>query len=155
MKMPTLEAKQVAIRRNVLVTFWGVIIGLFFGVPPAWGAHDIGLPWAPYGIAVIVMSLVAGLLIAFTVDILIPRGRTSSGHHPPASNRSNPIRERLAEEKACLDRMDARHEYRAGERIVWNELLDLELQDIDEQVKRICSDKSLESDKLRHQGGSS
>lgn len=54
--------------------------------------------------------------------------------------------QRLAEEKACLEHLDAERAYRGDsgfgkateDRIVWRELLDLELQDIDEQVRRIC-----------------
>ena len=54
--------------------------------------------------------------------------------------------QRLAEEKACLEHLDAERAYRGDsgfgkateDRIVWRELLDLELQDIDEQVTRIC-----------------
>ena len=55
------------------------------------------------------------------------------------------IRQRLAAEKAGLEQLDAERERRgdsrfgraAEDRIVWNELLDLELQDIDEHVSRI------------------
>jgi hypothetical protein len=51
---------------------------------------------------------------------------------------------RLAEEKTCLDHLDAERAYRRDsgfgktteDRILWSELLDLELQDIDEQARR-------------------
>ncbi len=54
--------------------------------------------------------------------------------------------QRLAEEKARLEHLDAERASRSDsgfgkateDRIVWRELLDLELQDIDEQVRRIC-----------------
>jgi hypothetical protein len=54
--------------------------------------------------------------------------------------------ERLAESRARLDRLD-RERSRTGnrllgkgveQRIIWLELLDLELQDIDEQIERVC-----------------
>jgi len=56
------------------------------------------------------------------------------------------IGQRLAEEEADLERLDAERKRRgdlgfgraAEDRIVWGELLELELQDIDEQVNRIC-----------------
>jgi hypothetical protein len=60
--------------------------------------------------------------------------------------RASTTRQRLAEEKTCLEHLDAERAYRGDsgfgktteDRIVWSELLDLELQDIDEQVSRIC-----------------
>jgi len=55
------------------------------------------------------------------------------------------VRERLAAEVAALEQLDSEraryHDFRLGklaeDRIVWGELIDLELQDIDEQVSRI------------------
>ncbi len=55
-------------------------------------------------------------------------------------------RRRLAREVEFLDRLDRERQSRgnssyekaAEERIIWSELLDLELQDIDEQLSRIC-----------------
>lgn len=70
----------------------------------------------------------------------------------PASGLGEPvssvtIRRRLAEERATLERLDAERVQRRNpvfgktdeDQIVWGELLELELQDIDEQVKRICN----------------
>lgn len=155
--MPLLDSRdQSAIRRNLLASGSGTVIGLFFGVPPAWGAHTMGLPWAPYGMAVITMGLIVGLLIAFTVESLFPRTPAPDDHHAAApepvvleksatahrvESRRDLRRRRLAEEKARLDRLTAERERRrdstfgksAEERIVWAELLELEMQDIDEQ----------------------
>jgi hypothetical protein len=141
---------QSAKQRNLLAGSSGAIVGLFFGVPPAWGAHDMGLPWMPYGVGVITIGLVVGMLIAFTVESLFPR--TGTRHQPfraPArpSAAASTIRQRLAEGKARLDRLDAQRGRQArsdfgmtaGQRIIWGELLELELQDIDEQVSHICS----------------
>ena len=55
-------------------------------------------------------------------------------------------RERLAEAVARLERLDTERERRgdsgfgrtAESRIIWGELIELELQEIDEQVSRIC-----------------
>lgn len=163
--MPVLQSKkdQSAIRRNLLASSSGAVIGLFFGVPPAWGAHTMGLPWAPYGVSVMVIGLIVGLLIAFTVESLIPRTRTSTDqqeHRPLVAEKTAPIkpvnssvasstssarRARLAQEMARLDRLAAERELRNDsrfgkadeERIVWTELLDLELQDIDEQFTHL------------------
>lgn len=158
--MPVLDLRrdQSAIRRNLLASTSGAVIGLFFGVPPAWGAHTIGLPWAPYGFAVIVIGLIAGLLIAFTLESILPRNRKTPEpeEHAPPQEKSPEIaapatergkvdmevrRHRLAEEKARLDNLEEERQRRRNsaygkvteERIVWAELLDLELQDVDEQ----------------------
>lgn len=64
------------------------------------------------------------------------------------------IRQRLAEEKAFLDQLDAEREYRGEpnfgraveDRVIWRELLILELHDIDEEVKRICQTTGEASD---------
>jgi hypothetical protein len=57
------------------------------------------------------------------------------------------IRHRLKEGEALLERLDAERESRGNpsfgkaceERVVWGELLELELQDVDEQLSRICN----------------
>src|SRR5260370_32069 len=123
------------------------------------GALSLGLRWAPYGVAAITGGLVVGLLIALIADALFPRTRTSTDQHSPVSGRllgtgkakpekcrASTTWQRLAEEKTCLEHLDAERAYRGDsgfgktteDRIVWGELLDLELQDIDEQVSRIC-----------------
>jgi hypothetical protein len=56
-------------------------------------------------------------------------------------------RQRLSEAMARLERLDAERERRADarfgktteNRIIWGELIELEMQEIDEQVSRICS----------------
>ena len=132
MAVPQPEKDPFEIQRNLLAIGSGILVGLFFGVPPAWGAHTMGLPWMPYGIAVITIGLVVGMLMAFTVESLFPRTRTPIELPPAPELASDRIRRRLVEGKAALDRLDAQ-----SERIVWGELLDLELQDIDEHVSRI------------------
>jgi hypothetical protein len=55
-------------------------------------------------------------------------------------------RQRLTEEVACLERLEVERESRRNvqfgrateNQIVWSELIELELQEIDEQVSRIC-----------------
>jgi len=103
-------------------------------------------------------GMIAVLLIVFIAVVLFVRTRISAGRDSPVLKRrtgagnpklgkcdANPVRQRLAEEKARLERLDAERERRgdpgfgrtAEERIVWFELIELELQDIDEQVSRI------------------
>jgi hypothetical protein len=62
-------------------------------------------------------------------------------------------RERLSERVVCLQLLDAERERRGDlrfgktteDRIIWSELIELELQDIDEQVRRISATVSTES----------
>ena len=136
----------------------GFVLGLIFSIPSAFGALALGLRWAPHGVAAITEGLVVGLLIALIADALFPRTRTSSDQQSLVSGRlgtgnaksekcsASTTWKRLAEEQACLEHLDAERAYRGDsgfgktteDRIVWGELLDLELQDIDEQVSRIC-----------------
>jgi hypothetical protein len=142
------------------VRWWerGLVLGLAFSAPLALGARALGLRWAPYGISVIVAGLVAGLLIAFAADEIVPRSRISAGRHSShleaAANAgsvrlerpASEIQRRLTEGKAALERLQSQRQRRGNsafgkaeeDRIVWGELLELELQDIDEQVSRIC-----------------
>jgi hypothetical protein len=131
----------------------GLALGTAFGISLALGTRALGLRWVPYCLAVMVAALVAGLLNALVLDALFPRtrkatyGRTSL---PEGTERiehpASTIRQRLAEGKACLEWLDAEQERRGDSgfekatenRIVWRELLDLELQDVDDQVHRIC-----------------
>ena len=61
--------------------------------------------------------------------------------------RMQTTRHRLAEAVARLERLDAERERRGDSRfgrttesrIIWGELIELELQEIDEQVSRICN----------------
>src|SRR5437763_1914040 len=116
MQHPESPTNPPAIPRNVFVSVLGVFIGLFFGVPPAWGAHDMGLPWAPYGIAVIVMCLTAGLLIAFTVDALVPRTQERAAEAQTA----------MKSEETPLEPFDA-----------WSERLDREVKELDHRMRRV------------------
>jgi len=135
----------------------GFLLGLVFSIPSAFGALALGLRWTPYGVAAIAAGVVSGLLIALIADALFPRAPAPTNQHSPGrllgtgnakSEKCNAqtIWHRLAEGKACLERLDAERACRGDsgfgrtteDRIVWGELLDLELQDIDEQVSRIC-----------------
>jgi len=135
----------------------GLVLGLVFSIPSAFGACALGLRWAPYCVAAITVGLVVGLLIALIADALFPRPRASTHQHSlgrlvgTGSAKSekcsaSTIWPRLAEKKACLEHLDAERACRGNsgfgrtieDRIVWSELLDLELQNIDEQVSRIC-----------------
>lgn len=92
-------------------------------------------------------------------DALFRRARVSADQPPPereqpgsrGNAKADPcpataIRRRLTEEMTSLEHFDAERERRSDsrfgktteDRIVWGELIELELQEIDEQVSRIC-----------------
>jgi hypothetical protein len=163
--MPILEsnADQSAYRRVLITTGLGLLFGLFFGLPPALGARAMGGPWLPYGLGVILCGLFVGFLLAsLVVRFLVagPRPRASAAssqgspsHKPfhlphngnPVDHPLSPIGQRLAGANFLLENLDSErarlHDSRVGsaaeQNIVWRELLELELQDIDEQVGRI------------------
>jgi hypothetical protein len=78
-------------------------------------------------------------VLLLIIGALIVNRRT-----PPAESHSE-TRRRLLEEKARLDRFQAErdrlgdpaYEKAAEDEIIWSELVELELQDIDEQLTRI------------------
>lgn len=135
-----------------------VVLGLVFGIPSSLGAQVSGLRWAPHGVAAIVADMVVGLLIALVAYALFMRTRTPNDGRSPIlgqpsgadnakseSCSASTAQQRLVEEKARLEDLDAERERRGDssfgktteDRIVWGELLELELQDIDERVSRI------------------
>lgn len=143
----------------------GTAWGLVCGIPSAFGAHALGLPWLPYAIAPVVFSLCSGVVMAFLADALFPPAAISAGVPasapeelgagvanpeaetcPDKPNPSEPVRKRLAEGNAELEYLDAERELRADpgfgrtteDRIIWSELIELELQEIDELESRIC-----------------
>ena len=152
--MPEPNGSQSMVR-HALLNVLGVILGLFFGIPPALGAHSIGLPWMPYCVGVLVIGLAVGLLFAFIVTAIhlspdppvaapspiLRIERSIEGINLPP----NASRDRLEQEIALLDRLVQErmrlHNIEFGkaaeQRIVLGELLDLELQDIDEQLSHL------------------
>jgi hypothetical protein len=137
----------------------GIALGLAFGIASAFGCLALGWRWLPYGIAAITASVLAGLLIALIADVVFPVIRPAEGPRIPATkyrgsaDRSraearprSKLGQRLAKEKVLLEDLDRERAHRrnsafgkaAEERIVWGELLDLEIQDIDERLERIC-----------------
>jgi hypothetical protein len=137
-----------------------LVLRMVFSIPAGVGAHALALWWAPYGVAVMAAVLLAGLLIAVAADAFLVRTPISTDGSLPVSERlrvagnaksgqlpASPIRQRLSDEQARLEHLDAERERRgdsgfgkaAEDRIVWGELLELELQDLDEHVRRICS----------------
>ena len=163
MPVLTSDADQSAHRAILLTTGLGVIFGLFFGIPPALAARAMGLAWLPYSASVVVLGLMGGLVLAYLLVAFLHDGPrscqlTSGVARPPAtqvqrrgesgdSGKRYPcsVGQRLAEEHLVLERLCAErerlHDSRFGsateQRIIWGELLELELQDIDEQMSRI------------------
>ena len=146
--MPFLESRRdQSPVRSIVFNGLGAIVGLFLGVPPAWGAHTLGLPWVPFGAAVIIIGLVIGLLLAFLASEFMPPFSAAADVAAPSREKDlDPrSRERLERRKARLDAI-AQERKRRGEsdfgkatelNIVWSELLELELQDVDEQSDRL------------------
>jgi len=132
-------------------------LALALSVPSIWGAHSLGLRWAPYGVAIITFTLAAAFLNTFITHALLSGIRTGPVAQPPPAWRpaaerpkaaqcaAGALRRRLAEEKARLDYLEAERERRhnpafgreSGDRIVWGELLELELEIIDEELNQI------------------
>ena len=63
------------------IRWWGrgLALGLVFAIPPALGGHALGLGSVPYGLALVISSLMSALLIALISDSTFPRGRPSAG----------------------------------------------------------------------------
>jgi len=144
-------AGNQAARTRRLRISWknGLVLGLALGVPTALRGYAPGLRWSSYGLAIVVTGLVVGTLMALralAADRCRPRSteRENARDGQPPRARGG-IGHRLADEKDQLERLDAERARRrsamfgkaAEDRIIWGELLDLELQDIDEQLRRI------------------
>lgn len=109
----------------------GIVFGMFFGVPPAWGAYDMGMPWWPYCACTVLMGLMVGLFLAYLVITFLLESvwKPAPAASPNLEPADTASARRLAEQKALLDNLDAGSQ----QRIIWGELLDLELQDVDER----------------------
>ena len=159
--MPILELRggQSATRFILLTCGCGAVFGLLFGLPPAIAIYSAGAPFIPWSAGVLVIGLFAGYLLAFLLlsfvyrpfvtMVTVPRSDRPAPRvvHPPR-NGKNPATVtglRMAEEKARLDHMEAERNARhdrsfekvTEQRIIWSELLELELEDLDERVDRM------------------
>ncbi len=93
----------------------------------------------------ILLAPLAGLIHTLLSRVRIPQRPRRRGISNSAEDGMGPVRRRLADEKSRLDGLDAERESRGDpglgkvreDRIVWHELIELELQDIEEQVTRI------------------
>jgi hypothetical protein len=137
----------------------GPVLGTIFSIP------SLAMVWfrfdrPGYAIAVAAAYCSSGFLIAFFIDALFRRPKAvpylerespkqlfvelnmKPDPYPPTS-----VGQRLKQANAALERLDAERQrlrdWRIGQaaeqRIVWNELIELELQELDEQVSRICA----------------
>jgi hypothetical protein len=143
------KAHQPATGNILLTTGLGFVFGLLFALPPALALRSVGLRWFPFGIAALLPGICASTLLAY-LAVKFVFGAELPDFYPSLIRRrslpQSPVRDRLAEAAARIEglenerirRRDCRYEKRVEERLIWNELLDLELQDVDEQIKRIC-----------------
>ena len=143
--MPILELKAKRPPILVILATAGVSAVLGF----------VGWRLVEHGVA----AIAAGLLIVLVSGrLLLPARRSvdaGCSNMKPAAGLgtvklekcgASAIRHRLAADKASLDYLDAERERRSEpgfgktieERVIWGELLELELQDLDEQLRRIC-----------------
>jgi hypothetical protein len=93
----------------------------------------------------ILLAPLAGFIRNLLSRVPFPQPPRRPAIANPGEDGMEPVRRRLADEKSLLDRLDAERESRGDpglgkvreNRIVWHELIELELQDIEEQVTRI------------------
>ncbi len=143
-----------------LARWWkrGIGLGLAFGIASGFGALVLGMKWVPFGVESITASVVSGVLTALIADAVFPLAVTRSNPENPrarvaprhqfsqrpeaVSAVSGETGRRLARGVAALDELERERARRrkpgfgkaAEDRIVWGELLELELQDVDERL---------------------
>jgi len=67
----------------------GLVLGLVFSIPSAFGVLAPGVRWVPDGVAVVAIGLAAGMLIALIVDALSPSTQTANGQYSPVPETGN------------------------------------------------------------------
>jgi hypothetical protein len=157
----------VAVAVTGRVSWWkrGAGLGVLFSLPSVLMLRTVDRAWAPLAIALCAGSIAAGMIIAFLTDTVCPLETkakadrapavpTPEHHSEPASagqrSASGVAGRRLKEGKRALDDLDRqrrlRHDesfgHEAEDRIVWRELIDLELQEIDSQLDRYRGDQN-------------
>jgi hypothetical protein len=142
------KADRPATGNILLTTGLGIIFGLLLALPPALAVRSSGLGWFPFGFATLLPGMVSANLLAYLVVRFVFGARLPEPLRPLRlrMNIDSPTSQRLADAVGQLQQLerervrcrDRRYGRRAEERIIWNELLDLELQEIDEQMQRIC-----------------
>jgi hypothetical protein len=133
----------------------GLVMGLACSLPTAAGALVLGLRPMPYLVIPLAGGLSTGVLIAWLSDVMFAQRPVVSELAVPVYPRpeflpEGPVHQRLEEGKQRLEEIEAERQKRRDrefdreeeERIIWGELLDLELQDIDEQIRRIRNARS-------------
>ena len=139
------------------IRWWqrGVMLGLLLSIPFALGASATGQKCVPQGVAVLAWGLAVGCLLAGLADALVARLPASVERKFAVSERSGeavraqfekghgaPVWRRLSEEMACLEQLALERKRRndpefgkaTEDRMIWGELLELELEAIDEQI---------------------
>ncbi len=136
----------------------GFVLGLVFSIPSA--AMATGQKHPALCIAAITEALLAGPLIALVVDSLFAKEpQPDTAVREVKRHAFSRTGQRLETEKEFLDVLDAQRAqcgrrgfgFATEDRIIWRELLDLELQDLDEQMLRLR--RLAEAEGSRHAGG--
>ncbi len=126
----------------------GITFSILLALPPALAIRSAGLPWIPFGVAALLPGVVAAAILAYIVTRFVfgaglpePAGPIIKPQAPGEAPASRRLADAVAQlehlENERIRRRDCRYDKRVEERIIWNELLDLELQEIDEQLSRM------------------
>lgn len=168
--MPILELKagQSATRFILLTSGCGVVFGLLFGLPPAYAVYSAGAPFLPWSIGALLIGLLVGYLLSFLLLSFVFRADATVVALPPRPSviahrvveAHTVVEVRMAEEKERLDRMEAERDVRhdrsfektTEQRIIWSELLELELEDLDERVDRMRKEMAATGEKGESDG---
>jgi hypothetical protein len=142
-----------------LASWWkrGIGLGVAFGLVSSLGSWMVGAKGLPFGLAAMAASLISGLVVALSTDAALPvplrekakavnDGRTFALQDLAAEPRiRTPLGQRLAKKKLALEALERERLRRrkpafgktTEERIIWSELLELELQEIDDSLHRL------------------
>lgn len=159
-------ALGIAVGITGSTSWWkrGAILGVLFSIPSVIALGFMNRFGAAMAIALCVGSIAAGAMTAFLTDIICPRRqrqRSESSRaarppeppepvaEPPLPRNANGASRRLAEGKRALAQIESERRLRgdaafgqeAEDRIVWRELIELELQELDAHLNHLQSDE--------------
>lgn len=136
------------------VSWWkrGIGLGTLFSIPSVVALYVMNAQWPRIACELCGGSMAAGILIAFLVDTICPNATSASTAERPATHPHDDSAAslRLAAAKHAIERIDAERQRRGDpafgkaeeERIVWRELIDLELQGVDGHVDHLHGETS-------------
>jgi hypothetical protein len=141
----------------------GAGLGALFSLPSVIALGPMNRTGAVLGISLCAGSMAAGVIIAFLTDTICPRRQPAADDSKrparPSELRKKPTDlprdasstcRRLADGERALEQIESERELRgdaafgqeAEDRIVWRELIELELQEIDAHLNHLQSDEN-------------